>query len=77
MCSKNKELFNHVRKAIETEGAVIVSRSVTGSGHHRLDFVVAGRRGWFLFAVSPRQGKDLNVICAARRVVRAARAVVP
>jgi hypothetical protein len=69
--NKQSELLYRVRNAIEAQGAIIISVDVTGSGHRVMVFDIAGRRGRYFFATSPKRGKDLNAITTARRVVRA------
>ena len=69
--TKREELLNRVRKVIEAEGATIVGYRLTGAGHRRFEFEIAGRHGSFVFANSPRLGRDLKCISCARRVVRA------
>jgi hypothetical protein len=64
------EILRHIRAAIEGEGATIIAHRTTGGGHQRLDFMVGGHAGFFVFASTPRQAKDRKAISNARRVVR-------
>ena len=68
--TRNTEHMLCIRRAMEEAGARIVALRVTRGGHRAFDFEVAGRRGVVTFATSPRQGRDLKAISAARRAVR-------
>ena len=70
MCNKKSELRQRIRRAIEGEGATIVSFTVTGNKHGRFDFVISGRPGFIFFPGTPKRGMDLNAISGARRIVR-------
>jgi hypothetical protein len=70
MSKKQHEILRCVRAAVEAEGARVVGTSHTGSGNQRIDFEIAGRRGFYFFSNTPSQAKDRKAIACARRVVR-------
>lgn len=70
--TRNEQLLQSVRTAIRAEGAIITFIDITGSGHRRVNFEIAGRHGWVIIAGTPGRGRaTANAVAVARRLVRA------
>lgn len=74
MARRSKETLEKAHEILEEFGARVVATSTTGGSHQRLDFVVAGRRGFVVVAFSTGDKRShLAMRTSIKRRVQAVR----